>query len=261
MNKLKAVFFEFTEIVSGIDSKFVSFYITPEKLEILKKLSLNKYMIIFVFNADWIGMNPDRKPALDKSISKIQNFLSISGIKPVLFSYCPHNLEGRIPYNQHCNCHLPNNGLIKQLKSIYNLDLNNSWLISKSCQLINCGKESGLKTILAVEENLNSILQSTLFITSSEETNNWTKQIKKGSKNYDPKKEYDNETSLSIQFKHSLNMLWWMDIEKRPNEFTNSNSTRCPECGNMLAFTFYKKRYGLSEEEMNKEIVLCQKNT
>ncbi|MBM4158360.1 MAG: HAD-IIIA family hydrolase [Ignavibacteria bacterium] len=75
--------------------------------------------------------------------------LKCNGIFFEDYYYCYHHPDGIIPeYTLKCNCRKPGNANVEKAIKKYDIDRNFSWFIGDRSKDIECGRSSGLKTIL-----------------------------------------------------------------------------------------------------------------
>jgi len=115
-------FVEEVKIVNGI----------KELLEFLSK----EYFIIIITNQPNIA----RKTQSQNSVNKINRYLK-SQLQIDDFFVCPHSNE------DNCNCRKPKTGLILQAVEKYDIDLSQSYLIGDRKSDIECGVNTGCRTI------------------------------------------------------------------------------------------------------------------
>ncbi len=73
------------------------------------------------------------------------------------YFYCYHHPEGNVPgYSVECECRKPKTYFVNKAVSDYAININESWLIGDRDKDIECGKNSGLKTVL-IKSRINII--------------------------------------------------------------------------------------------------------
>lgn len=72
--------------------------------------------------------------------------------------YCPHHphrgYEGEVPELKiECECRKPKPGMILRAAHIFNIDLENSWMVGDGENDVKAGKAAGCKTVIIGEGN------------------------------------------------------------------------------------------------------------
>lgn len=141
------------EDIEQLDSplKQSDFSLLPKTVEALKILQDKEYLLFIVTN----------QPAAAKGKTTFAKLCGINrtfvqdmqqkGIGITDIAMCPH-FERKTPFTREaflvreCNCRKPKTGLIEDIVSKYNIDIQNSWMVGDSATDVLCGKAAGLHT-------------------------------------------------------------------------------------------------------------------
>lgn len=112
--------FEFTE---GIEN-------------LLSKMKVFGYLLFIITNQPDVARGTQIKEVVEEIHNHIMKNLDIDKIY-----VCYHDNK------DNCNCRKPKNGMILQAQKEFDIDLNESWVIGDRSSDIQCGIDSGCKTI------------------------------------------------------------------------------------------------------------------
>lgn len=115
----------------------------------LKKLLESNFRLFIVSNQPDFAKGKTSLENLVKVGEKIRNIMEDQKIIFTEYNYCYHHPDGVIKeYSGECDCRKPKPFFILNAIKKYNLDKNRSWMAGDRDTDIQCGKNSGLKTIL-----------------------------------------------------------------------------------------------------------------
>ena len=115
----------------------------------LKKLLESNFRLFIVSNQPDFAKGKTSLENLVKVGEKIRNIMEDQKIIFTEYNYCYHHPDGVIKeYSGECDCRKPKPFFILNAIKKYNLDKNMSWMAGDRDTDIQCGKNSGLKTIL-----------------------------------------------------------------------------------------------------------------
>jgi len=123
----------------------------PDKLELLpnvgEALLLFKnagYLLVIVTNQSGIGRGFITKEQLNSVHLKMNEILSISGVKIDFFEACHHKPEDK------CDCRKPKANLLINAANKYNIDLQASVMVGDRVTDMEAGKNAGCKKVAMV---------------------------------------------------------------------------------------------------------------
>lgn len=164
LRKNKAIFldrdgvineFIFNENTEQIDSPFTKedFKYKQNVLRVLSSIQKMGFYIFIVTNQPAIAKGKVSLTALyDLNMWIIQD-LKAKGITVEFINICPHHQTGSVESKEtflirKCNCRKPEAGLITDLLQVYNIDVEQSYMVGDSYTDIIAGNRAGLKTVL-----------------------------------------------------------------------------------------------------------------
>ena len=126
----------------------------PEKVKLYpetgKALSLLKndlsLSLIVVSNQSGIGRGLITKYDVESVNKKINELLEPFNVQIDAFYYCPYHPDFNT--DEECSCRKPSPEMVLKAAEDFNVDLKGSYLIGDAVSDIECGKNSGIKTIL-----------------------------------------------------------------------------------------------------------------
>lgn len=119
----------------------------------LKKLQ-QEYLLIIVTNQSGVARGYFNEIIVKKINNEIINQLAKKNIKITDVFYCPHYINGKIKkYSIKCDCRKPKTGMIKKAQTLYNIDLNNSYIIGDKDSDIELAENANCKSIFINNNN------------------------------------------------------------------------------------------------------------
>jgi D-glycero-D-manno-heptose 1,7-bisphosphate phosphatase len=120
----------------------------------LKLLTDNGYLLFLVSNQPDYAKGKTSLENLKNVHKEFEKRLINYGIHFMEFFYCYHHPDGIIKeYSIKCNCRKPKTFFVDKAVNEYNIDRSVSWFIGDRESDIQCGINSGLKTILISKNN------------------------------------------------------------------------------------------------------------
>jgi D,D-heptose 1,7-bisphosphate phosphatase len=141
----KAIFLDRDGVINeevGYILEWGQFKFIPGFLESLVKINESGYLVIIVSNQSCINKGLLSRSQLDIIHTKMLDEISISGGTIDAIFYCVHTAQ------EDCDCKKPRPGLLLEAKELYNIDLENSYIIGDKDIDVIAGKKVGCKTIL-----------------------------------------------------------------------------------------------------------------
>ncbi|MBF0229081.1 MAG: HAD family hydrolase [Desulfamplus sp.] len=136
----------------------------PFSYEAISMINRSDYLCIVVTNQPVVAMNLCDINMVEKMHNKIESLLKQHGCYLDHIFFCPHHpdkrhfsnneysdnvhLEENLIYNKECECRKPAIGMIEKAKSIFNIDMEKSWIIGDTTRDIQTGINAGIKTAL-----------------------------------------------------------------------------------------------------------------
>ncbi|MDQ3021676.1 MAG: HAD-IIIA family hydrolase [Bacteroidota bacterium] len=118
-------------------------------IDVLKMFIENGYKLFIVSNQPDYAKGKTTLENLKEVHNELHRILIKNNILFTDYFYCYHHPEGIVrEYSFDCECRKPKTYFILKAISDYNINKNNSWFIGDRDTDIECGKRSGLKTIL-----------------------------------------------------------------------------------------------------------------
>ena len=166
-NKQKAVFLD----RDGTINKFVGFLTKPEQLELIpgvveaiKKINKSGYLAIVVTNQPVIARGEVTWDELNEIHKKMETLLGKEGAYIDGIYVCPHHpdkgFEGERPeYKIDCDCRKPKPGLLFQAAKVFNINLNESYMIGDSKLDEEVGQNAGVKRSVKLKGNVSRELE------------------------------------------------------------------------------------------------------
>lgn len=155
-NKQKAIFLD----RDGTINKYVGFLRNIEQFELLsgvseaiRKINQSGYLAVVVTNQPVIARGEVTYTELQEIHNKMETILGKDGAYLDGIYFCPHHpdkgFKGEVKELKiNCNCRKPNPGLLLQVASDFNINLEQSWMIGDGKNDIQAGKNAGCKTVL-----------------------------------------------------------------------------------------------------------------
>ncbi len=143
MSKYKAIILDRDGTLNkdrGYVHKIDDFELLPGIIEGLTLLK-NDYLFFIITNQSGIGKDYYSIEDFWKFNNHLTSVLKKKGITIEKTYFCPHKKE------DNCDCRKPKTKFIKEILSLYIIDLNNSWVIGDHPSDILLGVNGGLKTI------------------------------------------------------------------------------------------------------------------
>lgn len=128
----------------GDPDKVKLFPDTGEALSILKN-KLN-FKLIVISNQSGIVRGLITKDDVEAVNNKINELLNDYNVEIDAFYYCPYHPEFNT--EEECSCRKPSPEMVLKAAKDYNVELDESYLIGDAVSDIECGINSGIKTIL-----------------------------------------------------------------------------------------------------------------
>jgi len=128
----------------GDPEKVKLFPYTGKALSILKN-KLN-FKLIVISNQSGIARGLITKENVEAVNRKINNLLKISKVEIDAFYYCPYHPE--FSTEEECSCRKPSTEMVIKAAEDHNIELKKSYMIGDAISDIECGYNSGLKTVL-----------------------------------------------------------------------------------------------------------------
>lgn len=113
--------------------------------------------------AGFLAIVVSNQPVVARGLCSVEEVCEINSKMGVLLGregayfddvvFCPHHpdkgyAEENPLYKRECRCRKPDVGMIMIMKERHNIELKSSWLVGDSARDIECGKKSGLRTVL-----------------------------------------------------------------------------------------------------------------
>ena len=118
---------------------------TIEALKIFKNLG---YILIVVSNQSGIARGYFTEKDLNIFNNNMNEIFKKNGVEITEFYCCPHHPDGIGEYKKVCECRKPNNKMIEDAITKYNIDREKSYMIGDKTSDIGAGLKSNLKTVL-----------------------------------------------------------------------------------------------------------------
>ena len=165
----KALFLDRDGIVNidhGYVSKIEDFEFTEGIFDLLKLFHKKGYQLFVVTNQSGIGRGYYTQEAFFNLTEWMVSEFKKRDIEIVSVHHCPHAPE------VNCNCRKPKTGMIDEILSQNEIDLENSWMIGDKQSDINLAKNSKIKHTIAIGErkienatySFKTILECKLFL-------------------------------------------------------------------------------------------------
>jgi D-glycero-D-manno-heptose 1,7-bisphosphate phosphatase len=120
----------------------------------LKKLQKNNFLLFIVSNQPDYAKGKVKLKGLKNIHSFFDSELKKNNIYFSEYYYCYHHPQGIVKrYTLKCECRKPNNLFVLSAIKKFSVDKSSSWFIGDRDSDIECGKKSGLKTILILNKN------------------------------------------------------------------------------------------------------------
>jgi D-glycero-D-manno-heptose 1,7-bisphosphate phosphatase len=128
----------------GVPEKVKLYPNTGEILSLLKN-DLN-FSLIVISNQSGIGRGLITRENVDAVNRKVNELLGRFKVEIDAFYYCPFHPDYNTP--EECTCRKPSPEMVLKAAKDFNIDLKDSYLIGDAVSDIECGINSGVKTIL-----------------------------------------------------------------------------------------------------------------
>lgn len=126
----------------------------PWVIDSLKTLQESGFKLFVVSNQPDYAKGKISLEALHNIHAKLNGILSREGIQIREYYYCYHHPRGVIPgYSYECDCRKPKPYFLLNAANEYRIDLSHSWMVGDRDTDIECGKRSGVLTILVDEKH------------------------------------------------------------------------------------------------------------
>lgn len=145
----KAIFLDRDGVINvevGYLSNPDDFEFIEGSIEALKIFTKKNFLLIVTTNQAGIARGYYTEEILNTIHNKMKSILKSCNVTLTDIYYCPHHPE----FTGHCECRKPNPGMILRAKKIYNLDLNNSYMVGDTLNDIQTGKAAKCKTVLVL---------------------------------------------------------------------------------------------------------------
>lgn len=147
MQKQKALFIDRDGIINmdhGYVYKIEDFKFTEGIFELLQFFSRQEYLLFIVTNQSGIGRGYYTLEAFKTLTDWMVKTLHENGIDIKEVQYCPHTPT------ENCHCRKPNTGMIKNILTHYNIDLENSWMIGDKQSDIDLAHNAHIGSSIAI---------------------------------------------------------------------------------------------------------------
>ncbi len=172
---MKALFLDRDGIIN-VDHGYVyqkeSFEFTEGIFELLHLFIKHKYILFIVTNQSGIGRGYYSQEAFLILSKWMTEIFQKNGIKIQSVHYCPHSPE------EHCTCRKPNIGMIEDILSSYDIDLQHSWMIGDKQSDIDMASNAHIASTIAIGSrkiekctyHFNSIMECKAFLEENQDT-------------------------------------------------------------------------------------------
>jgi D-glycero-D-manno-heptose 1,7-bisphosphate phosphatase len=117
-------------------------------IEFLQQLKKKNFLLIVISNQDGVAQGYFAEENVYKMHEAIRRMLLPHHVQVDAFYYCPHLPESKITaYAMDCDCRKPRPGLIFKAAKMFNINLDESWMIGDILNDIEAGNMAGCKTI------------------------------------------------------------------------------------------------------------------
>lgn len=117
-------------------------------IESLKKLQDDGFILFVISNQPDYAKGKTSLESLTEVHGELDNILKKNNINISEYYYCYHHPDGTVPgYSIKCECRKPGNYFVMKAVSGYDIDKDDSWFIGDRDKDIECGINSGLRTI------------------------------------------------------------------------------------------------------------------
>ncbi len=118
-------------------------------LDGLRLLQEREYLLFVVTNQSGVARGYFEEQALTAVEKRLQELLSVAGIRLTGFYYCPHHPHGSIPqYAVECSCRKPQPGMLQKASLEHRINLASSWLVGDILNDVEAGNRAGCRTVL-----------------------------------------------------------------------------------------------------------------
>lgn len=115
----------------------------------IKLLNDNGFKIVVVTNQAGVARGYYTEEDVKKLHNYIDECLREYGAHIDTYIYCPHHPENGIgKYRCRCSCRKPATGMFEKAADVYDIDMEQSWMVGDNVGDMESGKKFGLKTIL-----------------------------------------------------------------------------------------------------------------
>lgn len=184
--KRKAIFIDRDGVINKeVDnlSNINDFEIIDGVTSAIKKINNSEYLAIVVTNQPAVAKGFISETELNSIHKKLDMILGYERVYLNDLYYCPHHphsgFDGEVKaLKKVCDCRKPEIGMIEKAKELYNIDLDNSYIIGDRYVDIQTGKNANLKTILvqtgyAGNDKHNFNIEADLILKDLEEAVNY----------------------------------------------------------------------------------------
>jgi D,D-heptose 1,7-bisphosphate phosphatase len=129
-------------------SRVEDFHLFPFVPDAIKLLNRNGFKVIIVTNQSGIARGIFTEDTLALIHQKMRHELACCEATIDAVYYCPHHPQDV------CECRKPKPKLILEAAALFDISLNNSYMIGDMLQDVEAGKAAGCKTILISSDNV-----------------------------------------------------------------------------------------------------------
>ncbi len=125
------------------------FKLLPWAVNSMKILQDNGYLLFLVSNQPSFAKGKVTLEMTQLIHAKFHDLMKSSGIIFTEYYYCYHHPDGIVPeYTKKCSCRKPGTLFPETARTKYDIDMKKSWFVGDQDADVECGKATGLKTIL-----------------------------------------------------------------------------------------------------------------
>ena len=121
----------------------------PFSAEALSALQKMGYKLIVVTNQSGVARGKFTESHVHDVNNMLRRLLGETDVMLDDIYYCPHYPEGGVEeYSVECSCRKPGNELLTRAQSKFNINFSNSYMIGDKISDVDCGRNTGAKSIL-----------------------------------------------------------------------------------------------------------------
>tara|TARA_Y100001936_G_C15767824_1_gene504604 strand:+ start:186 stop:713 length:528 start_codon:yes stop_codon:yes gene_type:complete len=144
-----------SNINSGYIGNYKDFKWIKGAKKAIKFLNMNKYKVIIVTNQSGIARKYFSYSDVLKLHRKMKYDLKKIGAKIDRIFFCPHHKDGVVKkYKFRCSCRKPKNKFFRQIKKIWNIDYEKSFMIGDQLTDMEFAKNSNINGFLFKKNDL-----------------------------------------------------------------------------------------------------------